>query len=174
MEGVYVAQLSEGVAAQQAGIQKGDVVTSINGKKVNTVTQLLETVRQYRPGDKVDVEINRNGNHQHYELTLLNEAGNVDMVKSGEAFYNAEFGLMLQPINQNDKARLNIKNGLKIVEIRQGRFLNSGVPIDFVITKVNGTTVNNKNDLQNALSVRSRRTTIDGVFPNGMPGSFYY
>ena len=174
IEGVYVKQLIEGGAAQQVGIQQGDVVTAINGKKVNTVTQLLETVRQYRPGDKVDVEINRKGNHQHYELTLLNEAGNMDVIKKGDAFYNAEFGLMLQPINQNDMSRLGIKNGLKIVEIRQGRFMNSGVPIDFVITKVNGNTVNSKNDLENALKARSRRTTIDGVFPNGMPGSFYY
>ena len=175
IEGVYVAQLTEGGAAQQAGIQKGDVVTAINGKKVNTVTQLMETVRQYRPGDKVDVEINRNGNHQHYELTLLNEAGNVDVVKKGDSFYNEEFGLMLRPINQNDKSRLNIKNGLKIVEIRQGRFMNSGVPVDFVITKVNNTAVNSKADLEKALkSKRSLRTTIEGVYPNGMMGSFYY
>ena len=175
IEGVYVAQLTEGGAAQQAGIQKGDVVTAINGKKVNTVTQLMETVRQYRPGDKVDVEINRNGNHQHYELTLLNEAGNVDVVKKGDSFYNAEFGLMLQPISQNDKSRLNIKNGLKIVEIRQGRFMNSGVPVDFVITNVNGVAVGSKTDLENALkNKRSRRTTIEGVYPNGMMGSFYY
>ena len=175
IEGVYVAQLTEGGAAQQAGIQKGDVVTAINGKKVNTVTQLMETVRQYRPGDKVDVEINRNGNHQHYELTLLNEAGNVDVVKKGDSFYNEEFGLMLRPINQNDMSRLGIKNGLKIVEIRQGRFMNSGVPVDFVITNVNGVAVGSKTDLENALkNKRLRRTTIEGVYPNGMMGSFYY
>ena len=82
---------------------------------------------------------------------------------------------MLQPINQNEMSRLNIKNGLKIVEIRQGRFMNSGVPVDFVITKVNGYAVNNKSELENALkNTRSRRTTIEGVFPNGMTGSFYY
>ena len=53
--------------------------------------------------------------------------------------------------------------------------MNSGVPVDFVITKVNGYAVNNKTDLENALkNARSRRTTIEGVFPNGMTGSFYY
>ena len=174
IEGVYVAEITEGGAAKLAGVQKGDVVTSINGKKVNTVTQLMETVRQYRPGDKLDLEVNRNGRHQHYELTLLNEAGNVDVVKKGDSFYNSEFGLMLQPVNQNDMSRLNIKSGLKIVEIRQGRFMNSGVPVDFVITKVNGYVVNSKTDLENALSVRSRRTTIEGIYPNGMMGTFYY
>ncbi len=175
IEGVYVAEVTEGGAAKLAGMKAGDVITAINGKKVNSTTQLKENIGQYRPGDKVDVEVNRNGHHHHYELTLLNEAGNVDLVKNGEAFYNSEFGLMLQPINQNDMGRLNIKNGLKIVEIREGRFMNSGVPVDFVITKVNGYAVNNKTDLENALkNARSRRTTIEGVFPNGMTGSFYY
>ena len=175
IEGVYVAEVTEGGAAKMAGVEKGDVLTAINGKKVNTVTQMMETVRQYRPGDKVKIEVNRNGRHHTYDLTLLNEAGNVNVIKKGDAFYNNEFGLMLQPISQNDMNRLNIRNGLKIVEIRQGRFMNSGVPVDFVITKVNGYGVNSKTDLENALkSNRSRRTTIEGVFPNGMTGSFYY
>ena len=174
IEGVYVAEVIEDGAAKLAGMMDGDVITAINGKKVNTGTQMMEAIRQYRPGDKVDVEVNRNGSHHHYELTLLNEAGNVDVMKKGDCFYNSEFGLMLQPINQNDMSRLNIKNGLKIVEIRQGRFMNSGVPVDFVITTVNGYTVNSKTDLENALKARTRRTTIEGVYPNGMMGSFYY
>lgn len=174
IEGVYVAEVTDGGAAKLAGIEKGDVITAINGKKVNTVTQLMENIRQYRPGDKVNVEANRNGRHHNYELTLLNEAGNVDVVKSGDAFYNSEFGLMLQPVSKDEKSRLDIKNGLKIVEIRQGRFMNSGVPVDFVITKVNGYAVNSKAELEKALKSSTRRTTIEGVFPNGMPGSFYY
>ena len=175
IEGVYVADVTEGGAAKLAGMQKGDVLTAINGKKVNTVTQLMETIRQYRPGDKVDVDVNRSGHHHHYELTLLNEDGNVDVVKKGDSFYNSEFGLMLRPVSKEDMRRLDIKNGLKIVEIRQGRFMNSGVPVDFVITKVNGNSVNSKSDLENALkNSRSRRTTIEGVYPNGMMGSFYY
>lgn len=175
IEGVYVAEVTEGGAAKLAGMKAGDVITSINGKAVNSTTQLRESVGQFRPGDKVDVEVNRHGSHHHYNLTLLNEAGNVDVVRNGDSFYNAEFGLMLQPVNQNEKSRLNIRNGLKIVEIRQGRFMNSGVPVEFVITKVNGTAVSNKADLENALkNNRSRRTTIEGVYPNGMMGSFFY
>jgi len=175
VEGVYVAEVTKNGAAQYAGMQDGDVITAINGKKVNTKTQLMETVRQYRPGDKVEVEVNRRGSHHNYTLTLLNEAGNMEVVKKGDAFYNAEFGLMLQPIDNNEMARLNTKSGLRIVEIRQGRFMGSGVPVDFVITKVNGYAVGSQTDLENALkNNRSRRTTIEGVYPNGMMGSFFY
>ena len=175
IEGVYVADVTEGGAAKLAGIKAGDVITSVAGKKVNSTTQLRESVGQYRPGDKVDVEVNRHGSHHHYELTLLNEAGNVDVVKSGESFFNSDLGLMLQPVNQNDKARLNIKSGLKIVEIRQGRFMGSGITEGFVITKVNGNAVNSKTDLESALkNNRSRRTSMEGVYPNGMVVNFYF
>ena len=175
IEGVYVAEVTEGGAAKLAGMKSGDVITAINDKKVNSTTQLRESVGQFRPGDKVDVEVNRNGTHHHYNLTLLNESGNVDVVKKGDSFYNAEFGLMLQSVNQDEMSRLDIPNGLKIVEIREGRFMNSGVPVNFVITKVNGYPVNNKSDLESALqNKRSRRTTIEGVYPNGMMGSFFY
>ena len=175
IEGVYVAEVTEGGAAKLAGIKAGDVITSVAGKKVNSTTQLRESVGQYRPGDKVDVEVNRHGSHHHYELTLLNEAGNVDVVKKGESFFNSDLGLMLQPVNQNDKARLNIKSGLKIVEIRQGRFMGSGITEGFVITKVNGNAVNSKTDLESALNNnRSRRTSMEGVYPNGMVVNFYF
>ena len=175
IEGVYVAEVTEGGAAKLAGIKAGDVITSVAGKKVNSTTQLRESVGQYRPGDKVDVEVNRRGSHHHYELTLLNEAGNVDVVKNGESFFNSDLGLMLQPVNQNDKARLNIKSGLKIVEIRQGRFMGSGITEGFVITKVNGNAVNSKTDLESALNNnRSRRTSMEGVYPNGMVVNFYF
>ena len=158
-----------------AGMKSGDVITAINGKKVNSTTQLKESIGQYRPGDQVDVEVNRNGSHQHYNLTLLNEAGNVDVVKKGESFYNSDLGLMLQPVNQNDMSRLGIRNGLKIVEIRQGKFMGSGISEGFVITSVNGQAVNSKSDLESALrNSRSHRTRMEGVYPNGMKVNFEY
>lgn len=175
IEGVYVAEVTEGGAAILAGMKSGDVITAIDGKKVNSTTQLKESIGQRRPGDKVDVEVNRNGSHHHYNLTLLNEAGNVDVVKKGESFFCSDLGLMLQPVNQNDMSRLGIKNGLKIVEIRQGRFMGSGITEGFVITKVNGYAVNDKSELESALkSVRSRRTYMEGVYPNGMKVNFEY
>jgi Do/DeqQ family serine protease len=175
IEGVYVAEVTEGGAAKLAGMKAGDVITAINGKAVNSTTQLRESVGQYRPGDQVDVEVNRHGTHHHYTLPLLNEAGNVDVVKKGDSFYSPDLGLMLQPVNQNDMSRLGIKNGLKIMEIRQGRFMGSGINEGFVITTVNGNPVNSRDDLENALkNNRSRRTRMEGVYPNGMKVSFEY
>lgn len=174
IKGVYVAELTENSAAQKAGIRSGDVITSINGNAVNTTTQLMEVVRQFRPGDEVQVMVIRDGHEREFKVGLLNESGSTDVVKKAESFYNAEMGVMLQPASKQELKSLRINNGLKIVEIRQGVFQGAGVE-GFIITSVNGREVSSKADLEAALaSNRSRKTTIGGVYPNGMRMNFEY
>lgn len=174
-QGLYVAVATEGGAAEKSGIKKGDAIISINGKKVNTYTQLIESVRQYRPGDQINVEVVRSGQHLNYEVTLLNESGNVEIVKKGDKFYNSDLGLTLQAIDQNDKSKYGLKNGLKIAIIHEGRFEGSGIPEGFIILSVNGMSVNSKEDLQKALVNSKRgRNYFEGIYPNGMKVSFEY
>lgn len=174
IKGVYVAQLTQDGAAQKAGIKEGDVLTHINGSEVNTTTQLLEVVHQYRPGDKVDIDLVRDGKTRTYTVSLLNESGSTDVVKKGESFFNADMGIVLQPISKQEMNALRINNGLKILEIRQGAFQGANVE-GFIITAINGKAVSSKSDLEAALAGnRTRRTYIEGVYPNGMRMNFEY
>ena len=174
IKGVYVAEATQGGAANKAGIKNGDVVVGINGNDVNTFTQLTEIVRQYRPGDKVNVDVVRNGHERSFEVSLLNESGSTDVVKKGESFYNATFGLVLQPISKQEMKNLRINNGLKILEIREGAFQGAGVE-GFIITTINGKAVNSKKELEAALNAgRGRKIYIEGLYPNGMRMTFEY
>ncbi len=174
IKGVYVADITDEGAAKKAGIRKGDVITNINGNEINTTTQLLEAIGQYRPGDVVDVNVVRDGANKSYSVGLLNESGSTEVVKKGESFYNASLGLVLQPVSSQEKSKLRINGGLKIVEIRQGAFQGANVE-GFIITGINGKSITSKTDLENVLSSnRSRKTTIEGVYPNGMRMNFEY
>ena len=174
IKGVYVAGITDDGAAQRAGIKTGDVLTHINGNDVNTTTQLMEIVNQFRPGDKVTIDIVRNGKEHSYTVSLLNESGSTEVVKKGDNFYNASMGLVLQPIGKQEMNDLHINGGLKIVEIRQGVFQGAGVE-GYIITAVNGKSVTSKNELEKALSNnRTHRTYIEGVYPNGMKMNFEY
>ena len=174
IKGIYVNEVTEGGAAQKAGIAAGDVILSINGNEVNTHTQLMEAIRQFRPGDEVSVLTMHDGSNQNYTVRLLNESGSTDVVKKGDTFYNATLGVVLQPVSKQELKSLRINNGLKIVEIRQGAFQGAGVE-GYVITGVNGKAVSSKNDLETALaSNRSRKTYIEGVYPNGLRMNFEY
>ena len=173
IKGVYVAGITPDGAAEKAGIQQGDVLTRINGNEVNTVTQLMESVRQYRPGDEVKIQVVRNGHPDTYQVRLLNEVGSTEMIKKGEPFFNATFGLVLQPVSKQEMKALGINSGLKVVEIRKGAFQGAGVE-GFIITAINGNPISSKAELEKALANRSRKTYIEGFYPNGMRMTFEY
>jgi membrane protease YdiL (CAAX protease family) len=56
-----VRQVVPDLGAAEAGLQAGDVITSLNGEPIRDFSHLVETVRLYQPGDAVPVTINRSG-----------------------------------------------------------------------------------------------------------------
>ena len=68
--GVYVAQVMEGAAAEQAGIQKGDIITKFDGKDVTSMEELSSNMQYYAAGTTVDVVIERSSNGQYEEHTI--------------------------------------------------------------------------------------------------------
>ena len=56
MEGIYIAEVVEDGAAADGGLQKGDVLTYVDGKKVKQFGELQGIIAQKRPGDKVTVK----------------------------------------------------------------------------------------------------------------------
>ena len=68
--GVYVAQVIDGSAAAQAGIQQGDIITSFDGKEITSMEELKNTVEYYAAGTQVDIVIERSSNGQYQEQTL--------------------------------------------------------------------------------------------------------
>ncbi len=69
--GVAIASIIEGTAADQAGLEVGDVIHSVDGDHVTTMEQLVVRLRFFSVGDVVDVFIERGGVEQTIELTLL-------------------------------------------------------------------------------------------------------
>jgi S1-C subfamily serine protease len=58
-QGVYVAGLSEGGAASEAGLKEGDIITKVGEIGINSTPQLQEQIGRFRPGDKVIVSVQR-------------------------------------------------------------------------------------------------------------------
>ena len=68
--GAYVAAVSAGSGAAEAGLQEGDIITKFDGQKVESASDLMLDVRSKNPGDKVKLEVNRNGETKEVEVTL--------------------------------------------------------------------------------------------------------
>ncbi|MEO8961468.1 MAG: trypsin-like peptidase domain-containing protein, partial [Ginsengibacter sp.] len=73
--GVYVMDVAKGSAADEAGIQKGDFITKLNGNTINTGTELVGKISAFRPGDKVNITYVRKGSDNTTSATLKGSAG---------------------------------------------------------------------------------------------------
>jgi len=74
--GVYVMDVANESAAGEAGIQKGDFITKLNGANISTGTELVGKVSALRPGDKVNITYVRNGGENTTVATLQGSPGN--------------------------------------------------------------------------------------------------
>lgn len=69
-EGVYVAQVTAGSAAEKAGIKKGDIITTFDGKEVSTMEELSTRLQYYKAGTTVDLTIKRASEGEYVEQTI--------------------------------------------------------------------------------------------------------
>ncbi len=68
--GALVASVAPGSAAEQAGLQAGDVIVKFDGKPVGAAGELSAQVGQAAPGDKVKLEVLRKGETRELTATL--------------------------------------------------------------------------------------------------------
>ncbi|MBP3420021.1 MAG: trypsin-like peptidase domain-containing protein [Marinifilaceae bacterium] len=71
-EGIYVAEAIRGGAADLAGIETGDIITKIGNREIREFANLKEELNKARPGDRVDIELYRNGQKIIVTATLKN------------------------------------------------------------------------------------------------------
>jgi len=62
-DGAFVQDVRDGSPAERAGLQRGDQILRLNGRAVRSPDHLTQIVSQMRPGDEVDIEFARGGNH---------------------------------------------------------------------------------------------------------------
>ncbi len=73
VEGVLVREVVDNSSASRAGLRTNDVIVAIDGKPVRSVPELQELVARYRPGDRVSLQIFRNGRPLEIEQIELLE-----------------------------------------------------------------------------------------------------
>jgi len=169
LNGVYVQSLSENSAAAAAGLKEGDVITEINGAKVNTSSQLQEQVARYRPGDKIKVAYLRDGEERSTSATLRNATGTTEVVRAEVAKAVKYEGATLTPVTQQEMSKLGIEGGAKITGIRESNFRQTGIADGFIITRIDKNKVTKPQDVQRLLDVAKKNdgALVEGIYPDG-------
>lgn len=168
MSGIYIMEVNDKGGAKDAGIKEGDILLSVNEMEVNSNSQLIGVISQYRPGDRVKVEILRNDEVIVKEVVLKNLQGTEEMHRDTDSFYNETLGVKLKAVPSSMKADLGINHGLCVVEIGEGVFKQRGITDDFIILSVNYQNVSSEKELNKALSAgRNGKVRIEGINASG-------
>ena len=159
-EGVYVAEVVKGGAADKAGIKQGDVVVSIDGTKTATMPELQAKVNSYHPGDKATIKLLRDG--KDVEVSVAFTDGNVADGTVGSDGTVAFYGAQLKAAD----------NGVLIVSAGNGKLARAGGEDGFLIRFVNDQKVTKPQDVIDIAKKSKRSIFIEGVTASGRPGYF--
>lgn len=167
LQGVYVSNLVENGAAQEAGIEPGDVILKVANKGVTSVPELQEQVSRFRPGDHVAIQIWRDGALRNLDMQLRNQAGFAELEDFSTKEMTALLGAKFESITERQKTDLQIPGGAKISALGSGKLSQSGVKESFIITKIDGQKVYDPKDLEELMKNKAGGVLIEGVYPNG-------
>jgi serine protease Do len=154
-EGIYVAGVTETGSANGAGVKKGDVILKIDGMDIKSGPKFIETIGRKRPGDKVNLTINRDGTIKEIPVVLKNNKGGEGIIKVDKEKTSAfgKLGIELEEINEKDKEKIGIRNGVRITAIDQaGSFAQDhDIKEGFILTRVGSSKVNSIKDVKIAI-----------------------
>ena len=167
-EGVYVAEVEGNGAAAEAGLQKGDVITAIDGKNISKMAELQEIINSKRPGDKATITWLRNKKKMSKTVTVKNRQGNTRVMKTADLDV---LGAKVLPVSESLKKQLGISYGLQVKDVKSGAFKQGGISDGFIILTANDEPMKTISDLQEAVKSASTSKTpvlfITGIWPSG-------
>lgn len=167
LSGVIVANVQKDGAAAKSNLQKGDVIRSLNGRKIENKAYLEEYLGNMYPGDKVNLVVERDGKELEKTLTLTNREGTTGIIKRN--IYTSEWlSATFESVSKVEKDLLGIQSGIKVIDYkRYGPFSELGIPKGFIITRINNTEINDPERFTEILHKIKGRVIISGVDRRG-------
>lgn len=173
--GLVVNSVNDRSTAKELGLQENDVITAINDVEVHNFAQLVEQLNKFRPGDNISVTFYRNNKKQVKSATLRNTQGSTAITKKGDF---SEVGCAFMKLTDEQKRSLGISSGVKVAGLKNGAFRDAGIKDGFVITEINGRSVNSSDDVEMIYNQIMKADDgdkvmfISGLYPTGK--KYYY
>jgi Do/DeqQ family serine protease len=146
--GAVVARVTPGSAAEQAGLQPGDVIVALNGEPVSSVGQLRNAIGLVRVGTRIELEYLRKGRSMKASA-VLTEPGSLAADAGAASHYLS--GAVLGAIADNHPLAGRI-NGVQVLEVKRGSpAWSSGLRPDDIIVAVNQVVVTSADELMLAV-----------------------
>lgn len=159
-EGALVASVDAGGPADKAGLKVGDVILKIDQQTVASSGDLPAFVGQAAPGQKVQMEIWRQGQAETLSATLGNAADKGNKVADAQApVGKGQLGLVLRPLDAQEARAAGLDKGLLIEDVR-GPAAMAGVQSGDVLLAINGTPVQGIDQVRAAMAKAGKSVAL--------------
>ncbi|MCM1031100.1 MAG: Do family serine endopeptidase [Oscillibacter sp.] len=163
--GIYVGEVMSGGAAQKAGMKEGDVIQGINGQEVKTTPEFYEQLGKFHPGSQIRLKIKRDGEEKFLDVVLQNSYGDTSVEKEEEF---GVLGVKVVPLSKQERVRYRLNKGVKITDIRNGKFKSAGLQKGYILLKINDTVIYDQDDLKRVVhSLENEGVFVTAVSPRG-------
>ncbi|MBZ0156262.1 MAG: DegQ family serine endoprotease [Alphaproteobacteria bacterium] len=153
MEGALVGDVVPGGPADAAGIKRGDVIVSFNGKPVKNVSALSRAVAETGVGQTVETRVVREGKELPLRITV--QEMTEERMSSRAFLPRSELGITVENITPHiaDQLRIRDRNGVVVIEVEPGSPADSaGIQPGDIIKEVNRTPVKNLDEYHGAMA----------------------
>ena len=165
-QGVLVREVVEGGSAEEAGIEQGDIIVQVDEKRILRNSDLLSYIGRKRPGDQVNVVINRDGKEQSFEMTLKTRGGETKLVKAQRGEMFDQLGAEFKELTDEQLDELDISGGVQITKAFAGKLRQQGVKEGFVITRIANQPIRSLDDLREVLEDEQGGVLVEGIYPD--------
>jgi S1-C subfamily serine protease len=169
-QGVLINRVNTGSAAEQSGLQRGDVIIGIDGHRVSSVSELQEWVARNRPGKEIGVSYIRDGSQHEVKARLRNNEGS-DLVAKKIVEYDLK-GVEVEDVPYKELAGLQLESGVRIKDLGSSKWNEAGIKKGFLITHVDKIPVDNVEDLIRILDFKKGGILVEGIYANGKKGIY--
>lgn len=165
VRGIYIGYVIKDGAADKAGIKDGDIITSIDGKSVNSNAEFNEVLAQHSPGDVVKVAIERDGKPFCFDVTLFNSMGNTDIIRNDTEAAEQILSGSFREVNDKEKQQYGISKGIVIEKVGKSPFARLGIKNGFIITSIDKKVNISIEDIRQ-LEKKKGKLIVEGFYPN--------
>ncbi len=173
IDGVVITYLEREGAAEKAGVKRGDVILKVNGKTVSSKTAFDEQLSYYKPGDKVTVQLKRDGKLTEKTVQLTNIEGTTSVFKK-EVYQAKELGADLEAVPKAERSRLGIETGVRISKVYGGVVQQMRIDEGFIITSINNRPISSPEELSELLAKVRGQVVIRGINRQGQKDYYVF
>lgn len=157
LEGVYVAGVEEESGADEAGLMQGDVIKKVDNVNIGKFSELTGYLNSKRPGDVVQVTLDRDGENLVKNVTL----------KKQNSIILPATSFKVKNLTKEDKKKFGVSKGVKIIDVPQG-YSRYGLT-NKVIIELDGEPIENIDDAKERFGQLSRygRTSFTMINEDG-------